>query len=48
VTSWRAHESRNVEIDTEVILRMRTVWDSIFHSRRPNMLNPEPVGPVDD
>lgn len=31
------------ELDTAVLWRMKTVWESIFRSDRPNMLLPEPA-----
>ena len=31
------------ELDTAVLWRMKTVWESIFRSDRPNMLLPEPT-----
>ncbi|NNE33911.1 MAG: 4Fe-4S binding protein, partial [Rhodothermales bacterium] len=41
----RSHEARNsepVQLDTRMLWRMRTVWESIFNSGRPNSVNPEP------
>ncbi|NNE45273.1 MAG: 4Fe-4S binding protein [Rhodothermales bacterium] len=32
-----------IEMDTRVLWRMKTVWESIFNSRRPNTVNPEPA-----
>jgi putative selenate reductase len=43
VRSCRANELAALEIDTADVLRMRTVWNSIFNSRRPNMVHPEPA-----
>jgi len=47
---WDSLEVRNVQLtgeheislDTSLFWRMKTVWDSIFNSRRSNMVNPDP------
>ena len=40
----RSHAERveAVTLDTALLWRMKTVWESIFHSSRPNMTNPDP------
>ncbi len=35
--------ARDVEIDTATIWRIKTVWESIFNSCTPNMVQPEPA-----
>ncbi|MFQ5664136.1 MAG: 4Fe-4S binding protein [Terriglobia bacterium] len=32
-----------VSFDSALLWRMKTVWESIFHSRKPNMVNPDPL-----
>ena len=40
----RSHAERvgAVTLDTALLWRIKTVWESIFHSSRPNMTNPDP------
>jgi putative selenate reductase len=33
---------RDISIDTSRLWRMKTVWESIYHSARPNPVNPDP------
>ena len=48
--NWDSLEVRDVELtggheisfDTALFWRMKTAWNSIFNSRRPNMVNPVP------
>jgi putative selenate reductase len=42
VLSGRLTDSEEVSMDTDLFWRMKTVWESIFHSARPNMVNPDP------
>jgi putative selenate reductase len=47
---WDSLQVRDVQLtggheisfDTSLFWRMKTVWQAIFNSRRPNMVNPEP------
>jgi len=35
-------DARDVELDTALLWRMKTVWESVFNSVRPSMANPDP------
>ncbi len=35
--------SDGTTVDTALLWRAKTVWDSVFNSRAPNMVNPEPA-----
>lgn len=39
----KGYISGSETIDTAALWRMKTVWQSIFESRTPNMVNPVPV-----
>jgi hypothetical protein len=49
--SWDPYEVRGgrltgtepVRLDTALLWRVKTAWDSIFNSERPNMVNPRPM-----
>jgi putative selenate reductase len=49
--SWEPFEVRGgrltgaeeVSLDTVLLLRMKTAWDSIFNAKHPNMVNPKPT-----
>jgi putative selenate reductase len=43
VLGGRARGRAEATLDTAVLWRMRTVWQSVFHSPQPNMVNPEPA-----
>ncbi|MBI3663360.1 MAG: 4Fe-4S binding protein [Acidobacteria bacterium] len=42
VREGRLTDSGEAELDTALLWRMRTVWESIFSSGKPNMVNPDP------
>ncbi|MCL5286932.1 MAG: 4Fe-4S binding protein, partial [Acidobacteria bacterium] len=42
VCAGRLTNSGEIEFDTALLWRMKTVWESIFHSGTPNMVNPDP------
>jgi Pyruvate/2-oxoacid:ferredoxin oxidoreductase delta subunit len=42
VREGRLSDSEELTLDTAALWRMRTVWESIFTSSRPNMVNPDP------
>ncbi|MBI3484475.1 MAG: 4Fe-4S binding protein [Acidobacteria bacterium] len=42
VREGRLTDSRDIDFDTALLWRMKTVWESIFHSDAPNMVNPDP------
>jgi putative selenate reductase len=37
------HNSGGLNFDTALLWRMKTVWQSIFNSSRPNAVNPDPL-----
>ncbi len=43
VMQGRATDSESVTLDTALLRRMKTVWESIFNSGKPNMVNPDPL-----
>lgn len=43
VTAVLAGPVDEMEVDTRVFRRMKTVWDDIFCASRPNTLNPDPA-----
>jgi len=42
VCGARLTDSEEIEFDTALLWRMKTVWESIFNTDAPNMVNPEP------
>jgi putative selenate reductase len=42
VREGRLTDSRDIDFDTALLWRMKTVWESIFNSDAPNMVNPDP------
>jgi len=43
VRGGRLTGAEEVSLDTALLLRMKTVWNSIFNARHPNMVNPMPA-----
>jgi len=43
VREARATDGEGVSLDTSFLWRMRMVWEFIFHSSKPNMVNPDPA-----
>jgi NAD-dependent dihydropyrimidine dehydrogenase PreA subunit len=43
VRGGQAVGSEKVKLDTSLLWRMKTVWESIFNASKPNMVNPDPV-----
>jgi len=42
VRAGRLTDSEEIEFDTALLWRMKTVWESIFNTDAPNMVNPAP------
>ena len=42
VCEGRLRDSEDIAFDTALLWRMKTVWESIFNSDSPNMVNPDP------
>jgi len=42
VRAGRLTDSRDIAFDTALLWRMKTVWESIFNSDSPCMVNPDP------